>query len=335
MAKLVTFGEIMMRLSPPGKKRFRQTESFDVIYGGSEANVSAALAAWGLKTAHVTAFPDNEIGCAAAGYFTAYEVDMHACLFEGERLGLYFVENGAMARSAHIVYDRGHSSFASINERSFDWGRILADASWFHWTGITPAISEGAAQSLAKALDVAEQKGITVSADINYRSNLWQWGRRPQEVMPALIAKSRVVVASENDTKNSCGISAAEGEDSFESVSRQLAERFPSVQVVLTTEREQISASQNRLYARMFHQNRFCQTPVFELENIVERIGSGDAFMAGFIWGGLQGYRWEDCLQYGVASAVVKHSIEGDINCCRIEDVQQVMQGNTSGRMKR
>lgn len=335
MAKLVTFGEIMMRLSPPGKKRFRQTESFDVIYGGSEANVSAALAAWGLKAAHVTAFPDNEIGCSASGCFTAFEVDMRACIYEGERLGLYFVENGAMARSAHIVYDRGHSSFASINENSFDWESILADASWFHWTGITPALSEGAAKSLEYALAVAEQKGITVSADINYRSNLWQWGRRPQDVMPDLIAKSNVVVASENDAKNSCGIRAADGEDSFESVSRQLAERFPSIRVILTTEREQISASQNRLYARMFYEGHFYQTPVYELANIVERIGSGDAFMAGFIFGGLQGYPWEDCLQYGVASAVVKHSIEGDINCCRIDDVKQVMQGNTSGRMKR
>lgn len=335
MAKLVTFGEIMMRLSPPGKKRFRQTESFDVIYGGSEANVSAALAAWGQKSMHVTAFPDNEIGCAASGYFTAFEVDMTACLFKSERLGIYFVENGAMARSAHVVYDRGHSSFASINENSFDWERILAGASWFHWTGITPALSEGAAKSLAKALDVAVAKGLTVSADINYRANLWQWGAPPQAVMPALIGKSNIVVASENDTKNSCGIIAAENEDAFESVSRQLTERFPSIAATLTTEREQISASQNRLYARMYRKGFLYQTPVYELANIVERIGSGDAFMAGFIFGGLQGYAWEDCLQYGVASAVVKHSIEGDINCCRIEDVRQVMEGNTSGRMKR
>ncbi len=325
----------MMRLSPPAKRRLRQANCLDMFFGGSEANVSAALAGWGLEAAHVTAFPDTEIGRSAAAFFRGYGVNVDHCVFTAGRMGLYFVENGAMARGAHVIYDREHSAFSEIDEDSFDWNEILKEADWFHWTGITPAVSEGAARCLKKALRSANEKGIIVSADINYRSNLWKWGKDPDQVMPELIALSHIVVAGENDTRNSCGIQGKDGEESFTSISRQLVQRFPGIQMVLTTERDQISASQNKLQAKLWAGDQLCQAGPFLMDNIVERIGSGDAFMAGFIYRHSSGETREAALRFGLASAVSKHSIEGDINCCRLEDIMQIEQGDVSGRLKR
>lgn len=327
----------MMRLSPPGKKRLVQAESLDILFSGAEANVSGALTQWGVKASHVTRFPNHELGYAATAYWKKIGVDMGFVLYGPERLGLYFVENGAMSRATQIVYDRLPSAFSGVQQGMFDWDQILENADWFHWTGITPAISQGAADSLLEALVVANKKKITVSADINYRSNLWRYGKKPGEVMEALVAKSNVIVASENDASKIFGINAVKGngETGFISISKQMMERFPSIQYVISSERENISACHNKLSGELWNGNEFLQTREYDLDNIIERIGSGDAFIAGFIYGSFEKWSDQQKLDFAVASAVIKHSIEGDINIVSIDEVVGVMQGKNGGRIKR
>ena len=236
MPRIITFGEIMMRLSPPGKQRFVQATSFDILFSGADANVSGALVQWGYDAAHVTRFPDHDLGYAATAYWRKIGVDMSHVQYSADRLGLYFVENGAIVRPTQIVYDRLPSAFSTISKDTFDWNKILDGVDWFHWTGITPALSQGAADSLNEALIVAREKGIAVSADINYRSNLWRYGKTPGEVMEALVEKSTVVVASENDTSKIFGISAKKEDENnaFVSVSRQMMQKFPSIKYMVT-----------------------------------------------------------------------------------------------------
>jgi 2-dehydro-3-deoxygluconokinase len=258
-------------------------------------------------------------------------------MYGPERLGLYFVENGAVSRPTQIVYDRLPSAFSGVQAGMFDWEQILDKAEWFHWTGITPAISQGAADSLLEALEVSARKKITVSADINYRSNLWRYGKKPGEVMELLVAKSNVVVASENDTSKIFGIDAekVENETAFVSVSKQMMERFPSIQYVISSERDNISASHNKLSGQLWNGKELLQTKVYDLDNIIERIGSGDAFIAGFIYGFFEKWSDQQKLDFAVASAVLKHSIEGDINLVSIDEVMGVMQGKSGGQIKR
>lgn len=326
-----------MRLSPPGKQRLVQSASLDILYSGAEANVGGALAQWGIDAVHVTRFPDHELGYAATAYWKKLGVDMRQVLYGAERLGLYFVESGAMARATQIVYDRLPSAFSSVQPGMFDWDEIFDQTDWFHWTGITPALSQGAADCLLDALVVAGRKKITVSADINYRSNLWRYGKMPGEVMEELVAKSNIVVASENDTSKIFGISAKEeDEDSaFVSVSKQMMERFPAIHYILSSERENISACHNKLYGQLWNGNEFLQTREHDLDNIIERIGSGDAFIAGFIFGSFEKWSDQQKLDFAVASAAIKHAIEGDINIARLDEVMGVMQGRSGGQIKR
>jgi 2-dehydro-3-deoxygluconokinase len=337
MPRIVTFGEIMMRLSPPGKKRIVQADSLDILFSGAEANVGGALAQWGVNATHVTRFPDHELGHAATSYWKKLGVDMQSVLYGPERLGLYFVENGAMARATQIVYDRLPSAFSCVQPGMFDWDFILDKADWFHWTGITPALSQGAADCLLEALIIAEKKKITVSADINYRSNLWRYGKKPGEVMDRLVSKSQVVVASENDTSKIFGITERKtnGESVFISISKQMMERFPSIRYLVSSERENISACHNRLSGQLWNGKEFFQTREYDLDNIIERIGSGDAFIAGFIYGCFENWSDQQKIDFAAASATIKHSIEGDINIAGLDEVVGVMQGKSGGQIKR
>lgn len=336
MKQVITFGEIMMRLSTPGHQRFAQATSLDVNYGGGEANVTAALAHWGVPTRHVTCFPDNDLGRAVGAHLQKVGVDNKGIIYKGNRLGLYFLEVGSSMRASRIVYDRADSAFANLDPAWFDWEALLKDAQWLHWTGITPAISAAAAQACAEAIQMARKLGITVSADVNYRRNLWQYGKTVQEVMPALVAGCDVVVCSEGDAADIFNIQPEEKEpNTFISISKQLMERFPQIKQVITTRRETLSATCNKLQGILYNGKDYVETPIYDINPIVDRIGGGDAFMAGFIYGTLHYSTESEALHFAVAASALKHTIEGDVNLVSIDEVKQVMEGDVSGRLLR
>ena len=336
MQQVVTFGEIMMRLAPPLHYRFAQAASLDITYGGGDANVGASLAGLGVPAAHVTCFPANELGHAAAQHFRALGVNMAATVFRGERLGLYFLEVGAGMRPSKVVYDRAHSAFARLDPAAFDWDDILKDAGWLHWTGITPAISAAAAEATRQAIAAARRRGLTVSADVNYRRNLWQYGQTAQAVMSELVAGCDVVVCSGNDAEDLFGIVPLPGADNkFVSVAQQVMARFPQIRQVLTTRRKTHSASHNGLRGFLYDGQQLLNTPTYDLNPIVDRIGGGDAFVAGFIYGSLTYNDPQQALTFGVAASALKHTIAGDINRVTVAEVEEIVKGNTSGRLVR
>lgn len=336
MKKVVSFGEIMGRLSPPGYGRLVQAQSLQLTFGGGEANVSAALAHWGVPAAHVTKFPDNDMGKAATAYFQKVGVDMSHVHYGGQRLGLYFTEFGAAMRPSKVVYDRADSTFANMHPNEFPWLEILKDAQWFHWTGITPAISDEAAQALSKALAAATALGLTISADVNYRKNLWQYGKSVQEVMPDLIAQCDIIVCGKGDAEDILGI-VPDGstKSNFESIARQIMERFPRIKKIINTKRGQLSASTNTLSAVGFDGKELHKTETIQIDQIVDRIGGGDAFMAGYIYGNLMEMDEVQSLWFGVAASALKHTIEGDVNLANLDEIELVMSGDLSGRLKR
>ncbi|MHA8066762.1 PfkB family carbohydrate kinase [Aquirufa sp. ROCK2-A2] len=336
MKKIVTFGEIMGRLSPPGYGRITQAQSFNITFGGGEANVSGSLAHLGLPAAHVTRFPDHEMGKAATEYFRKVGVDMSHVQYGGERLGLYYTEFGAAMRPSKVVYDRANSSFSSLDPLSFNWEEILKDAQWFHWTGISPAISASAAQATKEAIAVANKLGITVSADVNYRKNLWQYGKSVQEVMPDLIAGCDIIVCGKGDAEDILNIVPdGSSKSNFESICKQIMARFPRIKKIINTKRGQISASQNTLSAVSYDGKNYLKSDTVEISQIVDRIGGGDAFMAGYIYGNIVLKDEAQSLAFGVAASALKHTIEGDINLANLDEIETVMKGDLSGRLKR
>ncbi|TGD82529.1 sugar kinase [Hymenobacter wooponensis] len=336
MKKVVTFGEIMMRLSPPLNYRLTQASSLEITYGGGDANVAASLVRLGMPAAHAGCFPDNELGQAAAQSFQRLGVDMSHCVFKGERLGLYFLEVGASLRASRIVYDRYNSAFANLQPEWFNWDEILKDASCLHWTGITPAISATAAQATADAIQAARRLGITVSADVNYRRNLWQYGQRAQDVMPPLVAGCDMVVCTEGDAEDLFGIKAEAGaENSFVSMSEQLIQRFPQIKRIIATRRNTQSASHERIRGIAYIDGTFHETEDFDINPVVDRIGGGDSFISGFIYGSQKYATVAEALTFATAASALKHTIHGDINLVTAAEVEHIMAGNTSGRLLR
>ncbi|UOQ76637.1 sugar kinase [Hymenobacter sp. 5516J-16] len=336
MKQVVTFGEIMMRLSPPLNYRLSQASSLEITYGGGDANVAAALAYLGVPAAHAGCFPDNAVGRAAAQQFQHHGVDMRHCVFQGQRLGLYFLEVGASLRASRIVYDRYDSAFANLQPEWFNWDEIFSNAQLFHWTGITPAISATAAQATKEAIAAARRLGLTVSADVNYRRNLWQYGQRAQDVMPDLVAGCDLVVCTEGDAEDLFGIKAEAGaENSFVSMSQQLIRRFPQIQQVIATRRETQSASHERIKGIAFSGGQYHETEFFDINPVVDRIGGGDSFISGFIYGQLNYPTLQEALTFATAASALKHTIHGDINLVTAAEVEHIVAGNTSGRLLR
>ncbi|SNR34838.1 sugar kinase [Hymenobacter mucosus] len=336
MKQVVTFGEIMMRLSPPQNLRLSQAHSLDITYGGGDANVAAALAYLGMPAAHAGCFPDNAVGHAAAQHFQHHGVDMQHCVFQGQRLGLYFLEVGASLRASRIVYDRYDSAFANLQPEWFDWDKILGNAQWLHWTGITPAISATAAQATKEAIAAARRLGLTVSADVNYRRNLWQYGQRAQDVMPELVAGCDMVVCTEGDAEDLFGIKAEAGaENSFVSMSQQLVQRFPQIKQVIATRRNTQSASHERIRGLAYVEGDYYETEDFDINPVVDRIGGGDSFISGFIYGQLTYSTVTEALTFATAASALKHTISGDINLVTAAEVEHIMAGNTTGRLLR
>ena len=346
MAKVITFGEIMLRLSTPGYLRFSQAKSYDATFGGGEANVAVSLANYGVDVKFVTRLPENDIAKACVRDLRSYGVDTSDIVYGGDRLGIYFLETGAVAPPSKVVYDRANSSIATIKPGDIDWDKVFEGAGWFHWTGITPAISQGAADVCLEAVKAANRLGITVSCDLNYRKNLWKYGKKASEVMPALVEGCDVILGNEEDADKVFGIKP-EGFDvtstggeidqkRFQSVGEQLMKRFPRAKKVIITLRGSINANHNTWGGVLWDGKTLYQSPRYDITHIVDRVGGGDSFMGGLIYG-LLTYRDDDqkALNFAVAASCLKHTIFGDFNQVTVAEVENLMKGDASGRVSR
>ena len=337
---VVTFGEIMLRLSPPAGQRFRKTTSFDATYGGAEANVAASLAQWDVMSRYVSILPDNDLGQAAVDSLRSLDVDTSHVLRHGDRIGIYYLEHGASQRSSRVIYDRANSAITSLEEGIIDWESVFAGAAWFHWTGITPALSEGTAAVTAEAVRVAKRLGLTVSVDLNYRSILWSRDRARQ-IMTDLMEYVDVVVANEADAADVFGISTGETDlergkldlAAYEGVARQLVDRF-DLQLAAITLRESHSASENTWSACLWNGEEFLHSQSYRIQ-LVDRVGGGDAFSAGLIYGLLTGKSTRETLEFGVAASCLKQTVMGDFNIASAAEVEALAGGNVAGRIKR
>ena len=338
--KVVTLGEIMMRLSTPGHERFVQSDSFDVTYGGGEANVAVALSNYGLNGVFVTKVPDNALGQAAINHIRRYGVDTQFIVRGGARLGIYFLETGASMRASQVIYDRAGASVAEMDISEFDFDKILEGASWFHTTGITPALSDKAAALTEAALKAAKAKGITTSIDLNYRKKLWS-KEKAREVMTRLCQYVDVCIGNEEDADTTLGFKAkgtdvTKGElnlDGYKDVFQQMKEKF-GFKYIASTLRESHSASDNGWSALVYDGTEFYHTKSYEVR-IVDRVGSGDSFASGFIYGLVTGMPMADAAEFGVAASALKHTIPGDLNHATLNDVKELMKGDGSGRVQR
>jgi 2-dehydro-3-deoxygluconokinase len=340
---VVTFGEIMLRLSPPGFQRFIQARCFDVVYGGSEANVAAALAGFGMPVEYVTRLPANDIGDACLGYLQQHGIGTRYVMRGGERLGIYFLETGAAQRGSKVIYDRAGSALATIQPGMIDWQTVFADAGWFHWTGITPAVSEGAARVCREAAQAAREMGLTVSCDLNYRQKLWKWGKKAGEVMPELVSYCDMTVGNEEDADKVFGIKApgidvTSGEveaDAYVYVCNELVKRFPDLKTVAITLRGSRSASHNTWSAILWRQGQIYSAPRYDIASIVDRVGGGDSFCAGLIYGLEMYHDAQQALNFAVAASCLKHTIPGDFSLVSVAEVEKLMGGDASGRVIR
>jgi 2-dehydro-3-deoxygluconokinase len=346
MKKVVTFGEIMLRLVTPDYQRFIQSSSLNATFGGGEANVAVSLANYGIPAEFITRLPKNDIADWCISDLRKYNVDTNSILRGGDRVGIYFLETGAVARSSKVVYDRANSSIAEVKPGMFDWREILKDAQWFHWTGITPALSQGAADACLEAIQIANEMGVTVSTDLNYRKNLWKYGKTVSEVMPALVAGCDIILGNEEDAEKVFGIKP-EGFDvshtggevnarDFQSVCQQLQAKFPRAKKVIITLRGSINANHNTWGGCLFSDGNLYQSQQYDITHIVDRVGGGDSFMGGLIYG-LITYPADNqkALDFAVAASCLKHTIYGDFNLVTVSEVEQLMRGDGSGRVAR
>jgi 2-dehydro-3-deoxygluconokinase len=342
--RVVTFGEIMMRLSPPGKLRFSQARQFDVVYGGGEANVAVSLANFGVPVDYVTRLPATDLGEACIQFLRQYGVGTGKIVRGGERLGIYFLETGAAQRGSAVIYDRAHSAVATMQPGMLKWDEVFAGADWFHWTGITPAISQSLAGVCLEGVQAARRMGLTVSCDLNYRAKLVRWGRPASEVMAELVPYCDVAIGNEEDAERVFGIKAPEADvttgrvdaASYRYVCQELARRFPSLRLVAITLRGSLSASHNTWSAALWDGGTFYTGRVFDIVDIVDRVGAGDAFAAGLIYGlRACGDDRQRALDFAVAASCLKHTTYGDFNLASVAEVEKIMGGDVSGRVLR
>lgn len=340
MKKVVTLGEIMLRLSTPGYQRFVQSDSFDVCYGGGEANVCVSLSNYGLDARFVTKVPKHEIGQSAVNALRKYGVDTSYIARGGDRLGIYFLETGASQRASKVIYDRAHAAIAEADPSDFNWDEIFEGVDWFHFTGITPALSEKGAEITLEACKAAKEKGVTVSVDLNYRKKLWT-PEKAGEVMSGLMKYVDVCIGNEEDAEMVFGISAddtdiTKGEinhEAYEGVAKKLIERF-GFKYVSSTLRESYSASDNGWSAMLYDGEKSYLSKKYDVR-IVDRVGGGDSFASGLIYGLVTEMPLGDALEFAVAASALKHTIPGDANLVSKEEVETLMKGDGSGRVQR
>lgn len=345
MKKIVTFGEIMVRLGAPDYLKLIQTNTFEVSYAGAEANVAVSLANYGMKTDYITCLPDNQIAERCIMELRGHKVGVDHIQRSGKRMGILYLETGSNSRPSKVFYDRENSSFATIERGSIDWEDVLKDADWFHWTGITPALSENAAEECNKAIKTANRLGVTVSCDINYRSNLWHYGKTAGEVMPELVSGSDIILGNEEDCEKVFGIKPENfdaantkgivDQSSFISVCQQMMQKFPRCKKMVVTLRGAINANHNTWGGVLFDGKNLIESRRYDITDIVDRVGGGDSFMGGLIYGLLHYDNDKMALEFATAASCLKHTLKGDFNWVTAQEVENLMSGETSGRVKR
>ena len=340
--KFLTFGEIMLRLKTPGNERFLQSPSFEATFGGGEANVCVSLANYGMDTGFVTVLPDNDISKACIRELRGFGIDTSNITYNGGRFGIYYLESGANQRPSKVIYDRAYSAISIAKPDEVDFKKAFSDASWFHITGITPAISESAAELSLIAVKTAKEMGLTVSCDLNFRKNLWKYGKEAKEVMSELTKYVDVNIANEEDCQKSLGIennaSVESGEldtNKYEELAKNVLAAYPNASKIAVTLRESKSASHNNWSACIYNRKEFYVSKKYEIKNIIDRVGGGDSFAGGLIYG-LNNYDTDaQALEFAVAASCLKHSVIGDFNRVSLSEVKALMGGDGSGRVQR
>lgn len=342
MVQVVTFGEIMLRLNPPSFQRILQAESLEVSYGGAEASVAVSLVNYGVPAAFITCLPPNEIGQAAVNYLRRFGVDTSHIIRKGERIGVYFLEIGANQRPSKVIYDRARSAVSEVKPGTIPWNEVFSGTKWFHFTGITPAISQSAADVCLEAVKSAKEKGLTVSCDLNYRAKLWKYGKTAGEVMTGLMTYVDVAIGNEEDCEKVFGIKGADvkaaGEVSAErylGVARELVKRFPNLRKIGITLRGSISATHNTWSAVLYDGNGLYSTMKYDITNVIDRLGSGDAFAGALIYCLLSGKGDQEALDFATAASALKHSIQFDLNLVNVEEVESLVREGGAGRVQR
>ncbi len=342
MARVITFGEIMLRLKSPGYERFFQSSMLEATFGGGEANVAVSLANYGMDAGFVTVLPDNDIAAACKRELRGFGVDVSGVQSGKGRMGIYFLETGSNQRASKVIYDRAESSIALAEPGSIDWEKALKGATWFHFTGITPAISKTAADLTLEALKACKKLGVHVSCDLNYRKNLWKWGKKANEVMTELVQYVDTVIANEEDFQMSLGLESASHVESgelnaedYKKIAQTAMAKYPNIQRVAITLRESKSANINNWAACLYDGKQFYLSRKYAITDIVDRVGGGDSFGGGLIYG-LNTYDDpQKGLEFAVAASCLKHTIQGDFNRVSVAEVEGLMKGSGSGRVQR
>ncbi len=332
---IVTFGEVIMRLSPPGVSKMRQSNTLEFYFGGTEMNVAASLAQFGLPLKHISNVSADFVGEAALSCMKSYGIDTKYINKVDNPLGLYFMETGSSLRASQVSYNRLHGAFAGIKPDMVNWQQALQGCALLHWTGISPAISEGAYQTLKAGLILARQMGITVTADPSYRSNLWQYGRGGHDVLLELVGLSTIFIGGVNEINEILGTDFEQDKEGFIAASQKLRQACPSIQKIFDKVRTSLGASHQKIYARMYDGNHYDETGEIDINPVVDRIGTGDAYAAGLIYGLQTGMSDVDALAFANAACALKHTIAGDVNLASVAEIKEVAAGNTSGRLKR
>lgn len=342
MTKVVTFGEVMLRLKSPAFERLMQSPALEATFGGAEANVAVSLAQFGLPVSFVTALPANPLGDAAIQSVRGFGVDTSFIRHAGDRIGIYFLEAGANQRPSRVTYDRGGSSIAAAKPADFDWTNIFDGASWFHVSGVTPAISQRAADLTLEAIGVARSLGVTVSCDYNYRKNLWKYGKTAPEVMREIVAKVNVGIANEEDCEKALGITSdvdiPSGQldvERYRRIAESVFDAFPNLEKQVITLRQSHSADHNGWSAVLYNGHELLSSRYYEITDIVDRVGAGDSFAAGLIYGLITYGDDQRALEFATAASCLKHSIPGDFNRVEVSEVEALMNGEASGRVQR
>jgi len=343
--RIVTFGEIMLRLKSPGAERLLQSPILEATFGGGEANVAVSLAQFGRDVAFVSALPQNPVAEACLGFLRGKGVDVKNVLRQGERMGTYYLEAGANQRPSLVVYDRQHSAIMDALPEAYDWKRIFEGAGWFHITGITPALSANAARVALQAVETAHAMGLKVSCDYNYRKNLWKYGKSASEVMWELVRFVDVGIANEEDCQRALGISMDEDGQELElgqvdsarysELCEKVLSAFPNLEMQAITLRTSFSANHNGWAACLHNRKDFYISKQYEIMDIVDRVGAGDAFAAGLVYGLSGGMSTAATLEFATAASCLKHSISGDMNYCTVNEALALVKGSGSGRIQR
>jgi len=334
MKKVVTFGEVLMRLSPQGNKKFIQTNLLEYYFGGTEVNVAISLANFGNEVKHISCISDDFVGNTAMGYLRNYNIDTSEISRSPRPLGIYLLEVGAVMRPSTISYNRSHSAFSEVQPEMVDWDRALGDCNWMHWTGITPGLSKGAYETLKDGLQLAIKQGITISADPTYRRGLWNYGLDAKEALIELLQYSTIFIGGIDEMNEALGTSYGYNNEDFIAASKEIMVKFPNIDKVFDKIRNSVNASWQKIKARMWNGKEFKETEFLEITHIVDRIGTGDAFAAGLIYG-LQNYDDFKAMEFACAACALKHTFEGDINYATVTDVEHILKGNVSGRLLR